>query len=231
MITIDIGSNHAGEIELAEKIIKAARKAGANFIKLQLFPAEIAGNNIVTPLSWIKTLYKYAQKQDIRAYASHWDLEGMIQSVDCQHDFWPGKTPIVKLAYSQKKNADLWKYAISERCGIIVTTGSNHVDIPAYTNVEKLWANDLSGEIYYPGITEGEDLCPPQAYLRIHGYKGISHHGPIKTPRLAEAVGRGFDLEVHLKHDESINKNIPDSLFSWTPRQLTKFIKMTKEIK
>lgn len=105
-IVAEISANHLGNFERALKLINAAKEAGADAVKFQLYDPERlapAGQVIKsgpwagremrelyreahTPAAWFKTLFAYARSLEIEPFSSVFDLEGLelLESLRCQ---------------------------------------------------------------------------------------------------------------------------------------------------
>ena len=94
IIIAEAGVNHNGKINLAKKLIDKAKKAGANYVKFQLYsPEEIATYNA-----------KKAKYQKLNSPKN----EGQLKLLK-------------KLSLSQKKVIELYKYSKKKRIGFLLS--------------------------------------------------------------------------------------------------------------
>ena len=140
-IIAEMSANHNGSFENAVKTIKAAKKAGADAIKLQTYTPDtitldaknddflIKGGTIwngkylhdlykeaYTPWEWHKELFKTSKKEGIICFSSPFDKTAvdLLESLD---------NPIYKIASFEITDIPLIKYVASKGKPIIISTG------------------------------------------------------------------------------------------------------------
>lgn len=139
-IIAEMSANHNGKIENAKKIIKEAKKAGADAVKIQTYTADTItfkskkedflihgglwdGKNLYElyeeahlPWDWHKELFDYAEKEEITIFSSPFDAT----AVDLLEDL---NAPAYKIASFEVVDLPLIKYAASTKKPLIISTG------------------------------------------------------------------------------------------------------------
>ena len=139
-LVAEISANHNGSIKTAIKTMSAAKKSGANAIKLQTYtPDTMTLNskrkdfyinsgkwkgsylydlykNAHTPFEWHQDLFNYAKKLDITCFSSAFDES----AVDLLEKIG---TPAYKIASFEATDFELIYYASSTMKPIIISTG------------------------------------------------------------------------------------------------------------
>ena len=75
-IIAEAGVNHNGKINLAKKLVKAAKKAGADYVKFQFFNPDLLSTNFSKQADYQKKTYKQknnSQKIMLRKLALSYD--------------------------------------------------------------------------------------------------------------------------------------------------------------
>ena len=146
-IIAELSANHGGDINTAIRIIKAAKKAGANAIKLQTYtPNTITidsskrdfiinkglwkGETLYdlykksyTPLEWHEKLFEEAKKNKLICFSSPFDKS----AVDYLETL---NTPAYKIASFEITDIPLISYVASKGKPVIISTGiANYEDI------------------------------------------------------------------------------------------------------
>ena len=150
MVVADCGSSHLGNRVRAEQLIMESKIAGASYIKFQLF--KHIPPNIPLPYEYWKELVAYANEIGIGIFASVWDKEGV--------DLIKDTSRYCKIAYNQRHNWELLKYAFNN-CETLIVSGDDSTDflygkklfcVPEYPSDPKKYENvDYS---YYSGISD-----------------------------------------------------------------------------
>jgi pseudaminic acid synthase len=159
----EMSSNHNGSIVTAKKIIKLAKKYGADAIKLQSYTADSITLNCKkkyfrinkglwknkylwdlykkahTPYSWHKELFDFAKKNKIICFSSPFDSESVkiLEKFNC---------PIYKLASFELQDFELIKTICKTGKPIIISTGmANLKEIQkTYNFAKKNGAKEIS---------------------------------------------------------------------------------------
>jgi pseudaminic acid synthase len=139
-LVAEISANHCGSLNLAKKLIKCAKKNGADAVKLQTYTPETMTINssnkkfIIksglwkgyklwdlykeahTPLHWHKELFKFAKKNKIKIFSTPFDETAVdfLEKLNC---------PIYKIASFELTDLPLIKKIASLKKPIILSTG------------------------------------------------------------------------------------------------------------
>lgn len=103
-VIVDPGSCHYRQYRHCISLIEAAKFAGADAIKFQMF--KNLPPNIALPYEWMPELIEFGRDIDIEVFASVWDQEGydVLKECGCKS---------IKFSYSQR-NSSLLEQAISD---------------------------------------------------------------------------------------------------------------------
>ena len=158
----EISANHNGSILHAKKLIKIAKKYGADAVKLQTYTPDtltIKSDNpdfkirgglwngktlwdlyakAQTPFEWHKELFDYAKKLKIICFSTPFDESAvdLLESLNC---------PFYKVASFEMNHIPLIKKIAQTRKPIIISTGMaklKEIDL-AYKIAKKNGANDI----------------------------------------------------------------------------------------
>lgn len=243
-IVAEIGCNHNGSVELAKKMIKIAKEAGADMVKFQSFvpenlvskyapKAEYQKQNdgsgsqldMLKKLAFTETEYlelvHYAGDLDIKIFSTSFDFDSFSFLQKIGQNIW--KVPsgeITNLPYLQKIAA-----IECQNKQIILSTGMSTIDEVKYAISILQQSKDTSFTVLhcntqYP--TEPKDMN----LLAINELKeaapnwniGLSDHSEgIVAPLVAVGLGVKF-IEKHFTLDK--NMPGPDHKASITPEEL-----------
>ncbi|XP_013176097.1 PREDICTED: sialic acid synthase-like [Papilio xuthus] len=242
-IIAEIGQNHQGDIEIAKKLIKAAKEAGADCVKFQKSSLkdkftkqrlEQPYNNIN---SWGSTygehkrylefsedeyrvLLKYAQDLDIMFTASAMDMESFDFLLNL-------KVPFIKIGSGDSNNLLYIKYAATKKIPLIVSTGM--IDKATVTSIYDIISTQhkhfclLHCVSAYPTPYEDCNLRVLQDYRNCYdvpvGYSG--HELGIKVVIAAVALGAKV-IEKHITLDRSMKGT--DHQCSLVPSELQQLV-------
>ena len=136
----EISANHCGNFKLAKKLIKCAKKNGANAVKLQTFTPDTMTinsnkkyfkikqglwkgynlwdlyNKAQTPLKWHKELFRYGKSLGIKVFSTPYD-ETAVDFLEKLH------CPIYKISSFEMTDLDLIKKASKTKKPLIISTG------------------------------------------------------------------------------------------------------------
>ncbi len=234
-VIAEMSANHNGNLEDAFKIIKNAKEAGADAIKIQTYrPDTITlesdlpdfqikeglweGRTLYdlyewahTPWDWHSALFDYAKKCGITMFSSPFDLT----AVDLLEDLG---APAYKIASFEAIDTKLIEYVASKNKPIIISTGMANLDEISeaietaynYGCEELAILHCVSG---YPApITDYNLKTIPDMIDRLGLVTGISDHTLENTTSIA-AVSLGASIiEKHFTLDR--NGGGPDDSFS-----------------
>ena len=162
-IVAEISANHCGSIGIAKKLIKSAKKNGADAVKLQTFTESGMTINskkkkftittglwkgfsywelykkAKTPYTWHKELFKFAKKNKIICFSTPFDLDSLklLESLKC---------PIYKIASFEITDLNLIKHVAKTKKPIIISTGMSQINEikMAYDTAKKFGAKDIT---------------------------------------------------------------------------------------
>lgn len=244
-IVAELSANHGGDINIAKSTIRAAKRAGADAIKLQTYTAETLtldsdkddfilkstiwqGRRLFDlykeaslPWEWHKELFKTAKEEGLICFSSPFDLSAI--------DFLETlNNPIYKIASFEITDVNLIAYAASKQKPIIISTGiASYEDIElAVKTCREAGNNDitlLKCTSSYPAPIEEANLMMMQRFAKDFGVKvGLSDHTlGITVPIVAAALGATI-IEKHFILDKSIGG--PDASFSLDELEFTKMV-------
>jgi pseudaminic acid synthase len=249
-IIAELSANHNGNIEIAAETIRAAKRAGADAIKLQTYTADtitldsskedfiIKGTiwngrklydlyqEAYTPWEWHKALFELATEEGLVCFSSPFDTTAIdfLETIN---------NPIYKIASFEITDIPLIEYAAKKGKPMIISTGiAEYDDIKlAVETCRKVGNNDitlLKCTSAYPAPIEEANLIMMQQFVTDFGVKvGLSDHTlGITLPIVAVALGASV-IEKHFILDRSIGG--PDSSFSLNEQEFTQMVKAVRE--
>ncbi len=244
-IIAELSANHNGSLETAIKTIKAAKRAGANCIKLQTYTADTLtidsdkddfiikgtiweGRNYYslyqeafTPWEWHKTLFKVAQDEGLVCFSSPFDKT----AVDLLETL---NVPAYKIASFEITDIPLIEYVASKKKPIILSTGiANMEDIELALDACKRMGNNdialLKCTSSYPAPIEESNISMiPEFEKTFKVIPGLSDHtiGSL-VPIIATVMGAKI-IEKHFILDRSVGG--PDASFSMDEKEFTEMV-------
>lgn len=249
-IIAELSANHNGSIETAIETIKAAKRAGADCIKLQTYTADtmtinsdkddfvIKGtiwNNqnlyklyqeAYTPWEWHESLFKVAKEEGLICFSSPFDKS----AVDFLEKL---NVPAYKIASFEISDIPLIQYVASKGKPIIISTGiAELADIELAVEACKQVGNYdialLKCTSSYPApINEANMLMVKDLAERFNVISGLSDHTMGSTvPIVATALGAKI-IEKHFILDRAIGG--PDASFSMNETEFTEMVKAIRE--
>ena len=254
-IVAELSANHQGSLDFMLRMIREAKKIGANAIKIQTYTADtitlnsnkkdfkIPNNspwkkfknlwnlydNAKTPLEWHKRIFNEAKKNKIDIFASVFDetLVDFLEELNC---------PAYKIASAEINHIPLIKKVAKTKKPIILSTGlanKNDLEIAIKTikkcNNEKIIV--LKCVSSYPAPLEESNLKTILDIEKKYGVlAGVSDHteGSI-VPITSCSIGAKV-IEKHL--DIENNKKSIDSFFSMKSdsfKEMIKSVRMTEK--
>ncbi len=162
-VVAEISANHCGSISIAKKLIKSAKKNGADAVKLQTFTESgmtinsnkkrfTIGNGLwkgftywelykkaKTPHSWHKELFKFARQNKIICFSTPFDLNSLelLENLKC---------PIYKIASFEITDLNLIKHVAKTKKPMIISTGLSKISEikKAFDVAKKFGAKDIT---------------------------------------------------------------------------------------
>lgn len=249
-VIAELSANHNGSIETAIETIKAAKRAGADCIKLQTYTADTMtidsdkddfiikgtiweGKNLYklyqeayTPWEWHEVLFKTAEEEGLICFSSPFDKT----AVDFLEDL---DTPAYKIASFEITDIPLIEYAASKGKPIILSTGIATIeDIELALDACHRMGNKnialLKCTSSYPApIEEANMVMIKDLAERYNVITGLSDHTMGSTaPIVATAFGAKI-IEKHFILNHSIGG--PDASFSMDEKEFAAMVKAVRE--
>lgn len=249
-IIAELSANHGGSLETAIETIKAARRAGADCIKLQTYTPDTItldsrkpdfmvkgtiweGRNLYdlykeayTPWEWHEALFKAAAAEGLICFSSPFDNT----AVDLLEAL---QTPAYKIASFEITDIPLIEYVASKGKPVIISTGiANEDDIQLAIEACKRKGNDqialLKCTSSYPApIEEANMVMIKDLAVRYGVITGLSDHTIGNTvPVVATCFGARI-IEKHFIMDRSIGG--PDASFSMNESEFAAMVKAVRE--
>lgn len=249
-IIAELSANHNGSLDNAIATIKAAKRAGADCIKLQTYTAAtitldseqedflIKGTiwngrklydlyqEAYTPWEWHEELYRVAKEEGLICFSSPFDKTAvdLLESLD---------SPAYKIASFEITDIPLIEYVASKGKPIIISTGIAELeDIELALDACHRKGNYdvalLKCTSSYPAPIEEANLCMVKDLAeRYNVISGLSDHtmGSI-APVVATVFGAKI-IEKHFITDRAIGG--PDASFSMNEEEFTAMVKAVRE--
>lgn len=249
-IVAELSANHNGSLETAIDTIRAAKRAGADAIKLQTFTPNtitidsekeeflISGTEwdgqylydlykvAYTPWEWHPTLFKVAKEENLICFSTPFDKTAVdfLESLD---------TPAYKIASLEITDIPLIEYVASKGKTIIISTGiAGLEDIGLALDACRRMGNNqiilLKCTSSYPApIEEANLVMIPEMAKRFGVITGLSDHTMgITAPVAAVTLGACL-IEKHFIIDRSIGG--PDAFFSIIENEFAEMVKSVRE--
>ncbi len=250
-IVAELSANHNRSLDTAKQTIIAAKRAGADAIKLQTYtpdtitiksdsPDFIINNNSIwdgkyyyelykeayTPWEWHKELYKLADELDLICFSSPFDKTAVdfLESIN---------NPIYKIASFEITDIPLIKYIASKNKPIILSTGIARLDDIKLAIDTCLDAGNNNIAILkctssYPAPIDEANLCMiSDLREKFNLVTGLSDHTlGYLSPVIAVSFGAKI-IEKHFILDKSIDS--PDSSFSLTEVEFKKMVNHVRQ--
>lgn len=230
-VVAEIGANHRQYLKDAHILILAAKKAGADAIKIQMFtPDSLASKDgsklktglwagktlyelyekACTPYGWVPRLKKFAEGLELKFFTTVYDIEALSVAEQIGIEAY-------KIASYEITELDLIEAVGQTKKPVIISTGSA-------TEKEILNAKDAVGHSRvaflkctsnYPTLPEDANLKTILDMRRWLRWVGLSDHTTsIAVPVAAVALGARI-IEKHIK----ITEDCLDAAFSLNPLQ------------
>jgi pseudaminic acid synthase len=249
-IIAELSANHNGNIDTAIETIKAAKRVGANAIKLQTYTADTMtidcekddfvikgtiweGANLhklyqqaYTPWEWHQQLFDCAKEEGLICFSSPFDKT----AVDFLETL---NVPAYKIASFEITDIPLIEYVASKGKPIILSTGIATIeDIELALDACRRMGNNnialLKCTSSYPAPIEEANMCMVKDLSeRFEVITGLSDHTIGSTvPLVATCFGAKI-IEKHFILDRSIGG--PDASFSMNEAEFKSMVKAVRE--
>jgi len=245
-IIAELSANHNGSKKVALETIKAAKRTGADAIKLQTYTADTITldckqddfrikqgtiwdgqylhdlyKSAYTPWEWHEDLFEAAKQEGLVCFSSPFDFTAVdfLETLD---------NPIYKIASFEITDIPLIKYAAKTMKPIIMSTGiaekaDIRLAIEACHSVGNYDITILKCTSSYPAPIDEANLVMINEFKTRFGVKvGLSDHTlSIMTPVVAVAMGAKV-IEKHFILDKKIGG--PDASFSLDEKEFTEMV-------
>ena len=249
-IIAELSANHNGSLDNALATIKAAKRAGADCIKLQTYTADtitldcdkedfiIKGTiwdgkklhtlyqEAYTPWEWHEELYRVAKEEGLICFSSPFDKTAVdfLESLN---------SPAYKIASFEITDIPLIEYVASKMKPIIISTGIAELEdielaLDACHRMGNYDVALLKCTSSYPAPIEEANMCMVKDLAeRYNVISGLSDHTMGATvPVVATCFGAKI-IEKHFILDRSIGG--PDASFSMNEAEFTAMVKAVRE--
>jgi len=249
-IIAELSANHNGSLDVALRTVEAAKRAGADAIKLQTYTADSMtidsrrsdfmikgtiwdGQNLYelyrqahTPWEWHKAIFEKAAEEGLVCFSSPFDKK----AVDFLEKL---NVPAYKIASFEITDIPLIEYTASKGKPIILSTGiAQKEDIELALETCRKAGNDqialLKCTSSYPApIEEANMAMIPEFKSEFGIIPGLSDHTMGSTvPVVATTLGAKI-IEKHFILDRSIGG--PDASFSMNEIEFTQMVMVVRE--
>jgi pseudaminic acid synthase len=249
-IIAELSANHNGSLETAIETIRAAKRAGADCIKLQTYTADTltinsdsedfvikdtiwAGKKLYdlykeafTPWEWHETLFNVAREEGLICFSSPFDRT----SVDFLEKL---NTPAYKIASFEITDIPLIEYVASKGKPVIISTGiADSVDIQLAVDTCRNVGNNeialLKCTSSYPApINEANMIMVKDLADRFNVISGLSDHTIGATVPIVATVLGSKIIEKHFILDRTLGG--PDASFSMNEYEFTNMVNSIRE--
>ncbi len=250
-IIAELSANHNGSLDVAIETIRAAKRSGADAIKLQTYTADtltidcekedfvLRSNSIwdgrtyynlyqeaYTPWEWHEVLFKVAEQEGLICFSSPFDKT----AVDFLEKL---NAPAYKIASFEITDIPLIEYIASKGKPIIISTGIAEIeDIDlALSACKRMGNNDIAllkcTSSYPAPINEANMIMVDDFAKRFDVISGLSDHTIGATVPIVATVFGAKIIEKHFILDRSIGG--PDASFSMNEEEFTAMVKAVRE--
>lgn len=249
-IIAELSANHNGSLETALETVRAAKRAGADCVKLQTYTADtitldsnkedfiIKGTiwdgrklhelykEAYTPWEWHEEIFKVAKEEGLVCFSSPFDFTAVdfLEKLDC---------PAYKIASFEITDIPLIEYVASKGKPVIMSTGIATLEdielaISACNRMGNYDIAILKCTSSYPAPIEEANMVMVKDFAdRFNILSGLSDHTMGATvPIVATTFGAKI-IEKHFILDRSIGG--PDASFSMNEKEFTDMVVAVRE--
>lgn len=249
-IIAEMSGNHAGSLENAKAIVRAAKEAGADCVKIQTYTADTLtidcqnkyfhidngtweGENLYnlyqkayTPWEWQPILMEEAKKVGIDFFSTPFDSTSVDFLEEMGVEFY-------KIASFELVDIPLIEYVASKKKPIIMSVGlASFEEISEAVSAARRMGNDqialLKCASAYPAITDEMNLSTIKDISeKFDVPAGLSDHSMGYVGALTAVALGGNIIEKHFCLSREIEN--PDSSFSMEPNEFADMVKMIRD--
>ncbi len=249
-VIAELSANHNGSLDTAIETIRAAKRAGADCIKLQTYTADTLtidcdkddfkingsiweGKNYYqlyqeafTPWEWHKKLFEVAEEEGLICFSSPFDKTAVdfLESLN---------VPAYKIASFEITDIALIEYVASKGKPVIISTGIAELeDIELAINTcRKMGNNDIAllkcTSSYPAPINESNMIMVKDISERFNVISGLSDHTMGNTVPITATCFGARIIEKHFILDRNIGG--PDASFSMNEIEFTSMVNAVRE--
>jgi len=251
-IIAELSANHGHRLDIALKSVEAAKKAGADAVKIQTYTADtitldcdspdfiVKGTSLwddrtlynlyqeaYTPWEWHEAIFAKASEVGIKCFSTPFDRSAvdLLESLG---------NPIYKIASFEITDTPLIEYAASKGKPMIISTGiALQEDIKlAIETCRKAGNNDitlLKCTSAYPAPIEAANLrTMSDMKERFNVRTGLSDHTEGSDVALAAVALGASVIEKHFILDKSIGG--PDAAFSMETSEFASMVRSIRNV-
>jgi pseudaminic acid synthase len=249
-IIAELSANHNGSLDNALETVKAAKRAGADCIKLQTYTADtitldsdkedfvIKGTiwdgkklhtlyqEAYTPWEWHEQIYRVAKEEGLICFSSPFDNTA-VDLLESLH------SPAYKIASFEITDIPLIEYVASKGKPVIISTGIARQDdielaLDACHRMGNYNVALLKCTSSYPAPIEEANMCMVKNLAEKYNViSGLSDHTMGSTVPIVATVFGAKIIEKHFIIDRSIGG--PDASFSMNEEEFTAMVKAVRE--
>lgn len=249
-IIAELSANHNGSIETAIETIKAAKRAGADCIKLQTYTADTItvdsrkddfmikgtiweGKNLhdlykeaYTPWEWHEELFRVAKEEGLVCFSSPFDATAVALLEELN-------APAYKIASFEITDIPLIELVASKGKPVIISTGiAGLEDIELALDACYRMGNHevalLKCTSNYPAPIEDANMIMVKDLAeRFNVISGLSDHTIGSTVPIVATIMGAKIIEKHFILDREIGG--PDASFSMNEEEFTAMVKAVRE--
>ena len=249
-IIAELSANHNGSLDNALETVKAAKRAGADCIKLQTYTADtitldsdkedfvIKGTiwdgkklhtlyqEAYTPWEWHEQIYRVAKEEGLICFSSPFDKTA-VDLLESLH------SPAYKIASFEITDIPLIEYVASKGKPVIISTGIARQDdielaLDACHRMGNYNVALLKCTSSYPAPIEEANMCMVKDLAEKYNViSGLSDHTMGSTVPIVATVFGAKIIEKHFIIDRAIGG--PDASFSMNEEEFTAMVKAVRE--
>ena len=250
-IVAEISANHSGSLNILKKTMMAAKKAGANAVKIQTYEADSMtlkvknkhflindesiwkGQQLYdlykkaeTPYKWHNEIFSFAKRNKIFCFSAPFDLTAvdLLEKLNC---------PIYKIASPEIEDLQLIEKIAKTKKPIIISTGiASENDIKRAikicvksNNFKIVLLNCISS---YPAKKFELNLKYLDVLKKYCPIVGYSDHSDSDLASIISVANGAKVIEKHFILNKKIKS--PDSSFSHDPTQLKNLVNKIRDV-
>lgn len=236
IIIAEAGENHCGDMEMAHRLIEVAAKAGADFVKFQLYDAAKVANDD-PERDWFKKvqvsdaqfmdLVRHARKHDILPLCTPW-------AIDKAELIFSAGIDAMKIASFHTVDMELLRYVNERAVTVFISTGMTSLQetdraVEALGRVKNLYVLHCVSE--YPLPPEHVNLRVMDTLRERYGRRARIGYSDHTTGIFAPVMSVAHGAEVIEKHI-TLSHHLPgtDHVLSADPDELMELVRQIRAV-